>query len=235
MHTHTFLASAAIMATFLVLNADAFNLPSTGLFKSAAFLTNLNRRIGCANRSCLRVSSCKMSSESKPESSSSVSSIPSAEDSAEIPVRPLAPRTESQMLNAAKQSILKAYADGKNRLKVRFLLPRDGQLLPTDENWPGGIMQLYGACSPLVRRLLQLLAPPQQSAVTREQRLDASGVDGMRSCSTVFARTMSNNKQSGSRIAAKPRACIMTKLIDSSRIAGPLHAIPQLLNPCDHH
>lgn len=40
-------------------------------------------------------------------------------------------------------------------------------------------MQLYGACSPLVRRLLQLLAPPQQTAVTREQRIDSSGVDGI--------------------------------------------------------
>ncbi len=40
-------------------------------------------------------------------------------------------------------------------------------------------MQLYGACSPLVRRLLQLLAPPNQAAVTREQRIDASGVDGI--------------------------------------------------------
>ena len=40
-------------------------------------------------------------------------------------------------------------------------------------------MQLYGACSPLVRKLLQLLAPPQQAAVTREQRIDESGVDGI--------------------------------------------------------
>lgn len=40
-------------------------------------------------------------------------------------------------------------------------------------------MQLYGALSPLVRRLVQLLAPPQQTAVTREQRIDVSGVDGI--------------------------------------------------------
>ncbi len=64
---------------------------------------------------------------------------------------PGVPKSEAEMVNAACRAIQQAMADGKTRQKVRMLLPRDGVLSPTDEDWPGGIMQLYAACSPLTR------------------------------------------------------------------------------------
>jgi len=63
---------------------------------------------------------------------------------------------------------------------LRLLLPRGGNLVPPDESWEGGILQLYSVCSPLVKDLLRQISssiagvPP----ALREQRLDASGVDG---------------------------------------------------------
>ena len=68
------------------------------------------------------------------------------------------------------------------RYTLRLFLPRgeDQKLYPTDESWQGGIMQLYTACTPLVRDLLRKIStetagvPPALS----EQRLDPSGVDG---------------------------------------------------------
>eukprot|EP00960_Hanusia_phi_P009656 280806-Hanusia_phi.AAC.1 len=63
------------------------------------------------------------------------------------------------MLKSASEAITRAFADGgqeatcrscdlahaesgKTRQKVRLLVPREGALLPTDENWPG---ELRGA------------------------------------------------------------------------------------------
>ncbi len=64
---------------------------------------------------------------------------------------PGVPKNEGDMVAAACKAIQRAMQDGKTRQKIRLLLPRDGALLPTDEDWPGGIMQLYAACSPLTR------------------------------------------------------------------------------------
>ena len=64
---------------------------------------------------------------------------------------PGVPKSESEMVAAACRAIQRAQQDGKARQKVRMLLPRDGVLRPTDEDWPGGIMQLFAACSPLTR------------------------------------------------------------------------------------
>lgn len=62
------------------------------------------------------------------------------------------------------------------------MLPKefDNKLYPDDESWEGGIMQLYKACSPVVKDLVKKVSgdvggvPPQ----IKEQRLDESGVDG---------------------------------------------------------
>merc|ERR1719382_1381596 len=92
------------------------------------------------------------------------------------------PRDRGQMLEQAACAVHAAQDAGKTRFILRLFLPRgdDAALVPPDESWQGGIMQLYAACSPLVRELLRRLSteiagvPP---ALT-EQRLDASGVDG---------------------------------------------------------
>merc|ERR1711865_1295765 len=71
---------------------------------------------------------------------------------------------------------------GNNRYILRLFLPRGPEetLIPCDESWEGGIMQLFSVASPLIRELLMSLStsvagvPPK----LREQRLDSSGVDG---------------------------------------------------------
>ena len=61
---------------------------------------------------------------------------------------------ESQLL-AARDAVLRASEDGVARQRLRTLLPRgvSRELIPPDETWTGGIMQLYQACAPLVRDL----------------------------------------------------------------------------------
>ena len=88
---------------------------------------------------------------------------------------------ESQLL-AARDAVLRASEDGVARQRLRTLLPRgvSRELIPPDETWTGGIMQLYQACAPLVRDLLRSVGSARGDAAptVREQRLDASGVDG---------------------------------------------------------
>jgi hypothetical protein len=84
------------------------------------------------------------------------------------------------MLGQAAAAVKRARAEGVNRFVLRLFLPRGDGLSPPDESWQGGIMQLFSVCSPLTRELLRLLSteiagvPP----ALREQRIDASGVDG---------------------------------------------------------
>uniref|UniRef100_A0A7S2HIP4 DUF1995 domain-containing protein n=1 Tax=Octactis speculum TaxID=3111310 RepID=A0A7S2HIP4_9STRA len=92
------------------------------------------------------------------------------------------PLTASDMRSAAVDAIESAYSAGLSRQRIRVLLssPRNpNQLLPPDETWEGGIMQLYRACSPLVRKIVQKISDtPERVARLTEQRLDKSGVDG---------------------------------------------------------
>lgn len=103
----------------------------------------------------------------------------SVEDVSVIPALPL---SLTDMKVTAVDAIKRAYADGLTRQRVRILLssPRvPNQLVPPDETWEGGIMQLYYACSPVVRSIVrQLSLSSDASAVLTEQRLDESGVDG---------------------------------------------------------
>lgn len=91
------------------------------------------------------------------------------------------PSSESEMVSTAATAVRAAFKDGKTRQKLRFLLPRDGKLNPTDEDWPGGIMELFAACSPLTRSFLRKLSSSEGGvgAKCTEQRLDESGVDGV--------------------------------------------------------
>ena len=97
---------------------------------------------------------------------------------AEPAIKP--PSDQQQMLTQAADCVARARAAGSSRFVLRLFLPRGEGLSPPDESWQGGIMQLYAACSPLVRELLRQLStevagvPP----ALREQRIDASGVDG---------------------------------------------------------
>uniref|UniRef100_A0A7S0HG21 DUF1995 domain-containing protein n=1 Tax=Hanusia phi TaxID=3032 RepID=A0A7S0HG21_9CRYP len=52
-------------------------------------------------------------------------------------------------------------------------------MLPTDGNWPGGIMQLFFALSPVVRNLVRRCSKNDLAPRLQEQRLDESGVDGI--------------------------------------------------------
>mmetsp|Transcript_33000 Transcript_33000/g.83279 ORF Transcript_33000/g.83279 Transcript_33000/m.83279 type:complete len:339 (-) Transcript_33000:276-1292(-) len=94
---------------------------------------------------------------------------------------PGVPSNEVEMITAAAEAAKMAYEDGITRQKLRFLLPRDGVLSPTDEDWPGGIMQLFFACSPITRAFLRRLSSTAGGvgAKCTEQRLDESGVDGV--------------------------------------------------------
>ena len=59
---------------------------------------------------------------------------------------PKCPLNAEAQLLAARDVILRASKDGVTRQQLRTLLRRDGELVPPDETWTGGIMQLYGAC-----------------------------------------------------------------------------------------
>eukprot|EP00281_Chroomonas_sp_CCMP1168_P029838 CAMPEP_0206236518 /NCGR_PEP_ID=MMETSP0047_2-20121206/13761_1 /ASSEMBLY_ACC=CAM_ASM_000192 /TAXON_ID=195065 /ORGANISM="Chroomonas mesostigmatica_cf, Strain CCMP1168" /LENGTH=324 /DNA_ID=CAMNT_0053660865 /DNA_START=139 /DNA_END=1113 /DNA_ORIENTATION=- len=125
----------------------------------------------------LRMTSASDEAVEKEEEVKAVSKELSAE---QLERGPGVPKSESQMIAAASDAVRAAFEDGKTRQKVRFLLPREGKLMPTDEDWPGGIMQLYAACSPLTRAFLRKLAGNEGGigATCKEQRLDESGVDG---------------------------------------------------------
>lgn len=108
----------------------------------------------------------------------------------------------NEMVNQASKAINDAYAAGYTRQIVRVLLPRDpanaqlGQfyeddveidsanvvLVPPDETWQGGIMQLYRSAEPTCRDILRRCSrntggiPPK---ITEDRSIDESGVDGV--------------------------------------------------------
>jgi len=104
-----------------------------------------------------------------------------------------------------------ALAAGRTRQIVRILLPRDAandnfgvfqeaeaqtsnsnalnaaestKLVPTDESWQGGIMQLYRAAAPTTKDILRQLSPTMRDAgvppkIVEDRTIDESGVDGV--------------------------------------------------------
>eukprot|EP00802_Teleaulax_amphioxeia_P018671 Tamp_18874.p1 GENE.Tamp_18874~~Tamp_18874.p1 ORF type:complete len:347 (+),score=70.09 Tamp_18874:133-1041(+) len=94
------------------------------------------------------------------------------------------PKDDVQMIQDCADAIARAQADGVTRHKIRLMLPGGevaswGTLCPVDESWEGGIMQLYKACTPLVRQLLRKTIKNDLAPKLDEQRLDDSGVDGI--------------------------------------------------------
>ena len=90
------------------------------------------------------------------------------------------PRTDEQQMRTAADAIGRARSDGVYRQSGRYLLQRDGLLVPPDETWTGGIMQLYYVTASMAQNMLRRLSPPTAGVPPRllEQRLDKSGCDG---------------------------------------------------------
>jgi len=104
------------------------------------------------------------------------------------------------LIRQVKASVLLAQAEGIARQEIRTPLPRskgardlgrlyegrtdgyDTELVPTDETWQGGIMQLYRAATPVVNEILRAISDdvggiPVQ--VEEDRSIDESGVDGV--------------------------------------------------------
>ena len=114
------------------------------------------------------------------------------------------PLSWDEMIRQASSAIQEAAAAGQRRQIVRVLLPRDSasgdfgiylesqadndtvdniSLVPPDESWQGGIMQLYRAAAPTAQRMMQALTrntpggvPPR---IVEDRSVDESGVDGV--------------------------------------------------------
>jgi hypothetical protein len=104
------------------------------------------------------------------------------------------------MIRQASSAVKEAAADGTTKQIVRLLLPRDSgagdfgryleggsvdakevSLVPPDESWQGGIMQLYRAAAPMTEMLIRGMTsesglPPR---VNEDRSVDESGVDGV--------------------------------------------------------
>jgi hypothetical protein len=111
----------------------------------------------------------------------------------------------------SSQAMTDALSAGKTRQIVRILLPRDAsndnfgvfqeaeaqtsnsralnaadttKLVPTDESWQGGIMQLYRAAAPTTKDILRQLSPTMREQgvppkIVEDRAIDESGVDGV--------------------------------------------------------
>lgn len=74
------------------------------------------------------------------------------------------------------------------------------KLVPTDESWQGGIMQLYRAASPTTTDILRRLSPTMKSTgvppkIFEDRSIDESGVDGV---GLLYTQTGSSDETTGS-------------------------------------
>jgi len=134
------------------------------------------------------------------------------DDSSSLPTIPL---TYNEMISQATQCISDAYTHaGISRQIVRVLLPRrveyqtrpgerieedantndrtkvnEMKLIPPDESWQGGILQLYRAACPMAVELLREMSGTFRDAgvpprIVEDRSIDESGVDGLGLCYT---------------------------------------------------
>jgi len=120
------------------------------------------------------------------------------------------PLSYAEMISQVSSCMSDAYYGmGMTRQIVRILLPRDAssqqlgalyeaeartddarssrqdiKLVPTDESWQGGIMQLYRAASPTARDVLGRMCPSAATTgvpprIIEDRTIDESGVDGI--------------------------------------------------------
>ena len=120
----------------------------------------------CSNTAAIRSLSVRFSSSKNEETTQTAASI-----TAQLRI----PLSFEEMVNQASSAMEDAYKQGKTRQIIRVLLPRsanndqllqyyegdieDGSietvLVPTDETWQGGIMQLYRAASYTCQAILR--------------------------------------------------------------------------------
>lgn len=138
------------------------------------------------------------------ESTTSVKQTP-ASDEEDAPVVNLSvPLSAAEMIRQVSSTMRDAYNQDKKRQIVRILLPRDPNnenlgvlnegksdfdsrdavLVPPDESWQGGIMQLYYSAAPTCKEILrQFSAKLSESGVSpklvEDRTVDESGVDGV--------------------------------------------------------
>lgn len=114
------------------------------------------------------------------------------------------PTEFSEMVNQVSSAMKDAYKEGKKRQLIRILLPRDADneaigsfyenevqvdnkqnvvLVPPDESWQGGIMQLYSSaaptCTEIMRRYTQDTSNGIPPRIVEDRSVDESGVDGV--------------------------------------------------------
>lgn len=158
---------------------------------------------GSSTSSALYLSEPFFAETSKEEQTTTTAA--SINDSLEIPL------SYNEMILQTSQAMTDALAAGKTRQLVRILLPRDAsndnfgvfqeaelqtsnsralnaaettKLVPTDESWQGGIMQLYRAAAPTTKDILRQLSPTMREAgvppkIVEDRSIDESGVDGL--------------------------------------------------------
>jgi len=135
------------------------------------------------------------------------------------------PLSYSEMIQQVSACMSDAYEKGMSRQIIRILLPRDAssgqlgeyfeaeaqtadraksqemKLVPNDESWQGGIMQLYRAASPTTKDLLRQLSPTTATTgvppkIIEDRSVDESGVDGV---GLFYTQTGSNSDESEER------------------------------------
>jgi len=115
------------------------------------------------------------------------------------------PVSFDELVKQSSNAMEDAYAAGISRQTVRILLPRspdndqlgkyyendagidgrisDSILVPPDETWQGGIMQLYRACSiscqAILRRYSRKVSGGVGPTIREDRVIDETGVDGM--------------------------------------------------------
>mmetsp|Transcript_11729 Transcript_11729/g.15310 ORF Transcript_11729/g.15310 Transcript_11729/m.15310 type:complete len:356 (-) Transcript_11729:149-1216(-) len=112
------------------------------------------------------------------------------------------PASVTEMCREAASAMRDAYAkNGNTRQIIRVLLPRDSanaqlgmlyeadasrsndvSLVPPDETWQGGIMQLYRAAAPTCKEILREFSPSENGIppkLVEDRSVDESGVDGV--------------------------------------------------------
>ena len=144
----------------------------------------------------------------------------SVEDSLAVPL------TYNEMVSQVADTMALASEKGYKRQLVRILLPRDAssgklgemyepqaetstrakaqemKLIPTDESWQGGIMQLLRACTPTMTDVMTELCPTYKTtgvppSILEDRKIDESGVDGVSLLYTSTGSSANTKESSG--------------------------------------
>jgi len=149
-----------------------------------------------------------MSTDTTNDTTTSTTTAETAATVEDVTKRLNVPFTFQEMCRDASSAMTDAYGKGITRQIVRVLLPRDPSnanlgvlyendaevsssssafgsdvvLVPPDETWQGGIMQLYRAAAPTAQEMLRCFSPAQGGIppkMLEDRSVDESGVDGI--------------------------------------------------------